>query len=113
MSADWYRHSGDALIITVRVQPGAKQDGIMGLADGALRVRLKAPAIEGRANAALCALLAERLGTAKSRVEVLKGGSGRTKRVALRGARRPPETLFSPEKTPSQSKKTGFSPENT
>ena len=113
MSADWYRRSGDALIITVRVQPGAKQDGVLGVAAGALRVRLKAPAIEGRANAALCALLAERLGTAKSRVEVLQGSSGRTKRVAVRGARWPAETLFSSEKNPSRSKKTRFSPENT
>jgi uncharacterized protein (TIGR00251 family) len=113
MSADWYRQSGDALILTVRVQPGAKQDAVMGVAGAALRVRLKAPAIEGRANDALCTFLAQLLGTTKSRVEILKGGGGRLKQVAVRGARRPAETLFSPEKTPSQSKKTRFSPENT
>ena len=105
MNTSWYRISGDALIFTVRVQPGAKQDAVMGVvAGGVLRVRLKAPAIEGRANDALCTFLAELLGTAKSRVEILKGGSGRLKQVAVRGARRPPETLFSPEKTLAQSK---------
>jgi uncharacterized protein len=113
MSTDWYRVSGDTLILTVRVQPGAKQDAVMGVAGGALRVRLKAPAIEGRANDALCAFLAERLGTAKSRVEILKGGGGRLKQLAVRGARRPVEMLFSPEKTLAQSKKTRFFPENT
>ena len=113
MSADWYRRSGDTLILTVRVQPGAKQDAVTGAAAGALRVRLKAPAIEGRANAALCVFLAELFGTTKSRVEVLQGASGRNKRVAVRGARRSAESLFSPEKNPSQSKKTRFSPENT
>jgi len=91
----FYRHDGDLLILTVRVQPGARDDAIAGVAAGALRVRLKAPAREGKANDALRKFLAERLGTAPSRVEILKGGSGRSKRVAVRGARFAPETLLS------------------
>ncbi|HLW75203.1 MAG TPA: DUF167 domain-containing protein [Gammaproteobacteria bacterium] len=113
MSTDFYRVAGEALILNVWVQPGAKQDAVMGVAGGALRIRLRAPAIEGRANDALCAYLAELFGTAKSRVEVLKGVSGRRKQVVVRGARHPVETLFSPEKTAARSKKTRFSPENT
>jgi uncharacterized protein (TIGR00251 family) len=99
MTAGFYRVAGDALILTVRVQPGAKQDAVMGVAGGALRIRLKAPAIEGRANQALCAYLAELFGTAKTRVKVLKGLGSRTKQVAVRGARHPVETLFLPGKT--------------
>ncbi|HSC47721.1 MAG TPA: DUF167 domain-containing protein [Gammaproteobacteria bacterium] len=95
MSTSFYRKDGDAFILLVRVQPGARSDAIVGAVDGVLRVRLKAPAREGRANDALRAFLAERLGTAPSRVEILKGGTGRSKRVAVRGARFAPETLLS------------------
>jgi uncharacterized protein len=93
MTAAFYRVDGDALILSVRVQPGARRDEIVEVRDGVLRIRLRAAAIEGRANEALCAFLAERLGTAKSRVRVLQGESSRSKRVAVSGARRAPETL--------------------
>ena len=96
MTAAFYRLNGDALILSVRVQPGARRDEIVEVRDGVLRIRLRAAAIEGRANEALCAFLAERLGTAKSRVRVLQGESSRSKRVAVRGARRPPASLLAP-----------------
>jgi hypothetical protein len=113
MTAAFYRVEGDVLILNVRVQPGAKQDAVMGVVGGALRVRLRAPAIENRANEALCAYLAGLLGTAKTRVNVLKGQGARTKQVAVRGARHSPETLFHPGKTALASKKTVFSPVKT
>lgn len=94
MNPSFYRQDGDAYILTVRVQPGARSDAIVGAVDGVLRVRLKAPARDGEANDALRAFLAERLGTAPSRVEILKGGSGRSKRVAVRGARFQPASLL-------------------
>ena len=95
MTTTFYRSTDDGLILTVRVQPGAKQDAVMGMAEGVLRIRLQAPALEGRANAALCAYLAECLGTSKSKVEIIKGQSGRLKQVRVRGARHPPESLIS------------------
>ncbi|MGE5625063.1 MAG: DUF167 domain-containing protein [Bacillota bacterium] len=113
MNRPFWRAEADALVLTVRVQPGAKADAVVGVADGVLRVRLRAPAIEGRANDALCAFIAERLDTTKSRVEILRGGGGRLKQLRVRGARRPVETAFSPGKTASRSKKTRFFPENT
>lgn len=113
MSRPFWRMEADALILAVRLQPGAKTDGVVGVVDGALRIRLKAPAIEGRANEALCAFVAERLETAKSRVEILKGASGRLKQLRVRGARRSVEIAFSPGKTASRDKKTRFFPENT
>jgi uncharacterized protein len=96
MSAAFYRIEGDRLILAVRLQPGARSDAVIGVQDGALRIRLRAPALEGRANEALCAFLAERLGTAKSRVEILKGTASRSKSVAVRGASRSAETLLFP-----------------
>jgi uncharacterized protein len=90
----FYRLDGEVLILSVRVQPGARADEVAGVRDGVLRIRLRAAAVEGRANEALCAFLAERLGTAKSRVRVLQGETSRSKRVAVRGARLPPASLL-------------------
>lgn len=67
---------------------------MVGVVDGALRLKLAAPAQEGRANEALCAYLAELLGTAKSRVEILKGETGRLKQVAVRGVKHHPDLLL-------------------
>ena len=83
----------------MRVQPGAKADAVIGVVDGVLRIRLAAPATEGRANEALCAYLAKLLGTAKTRVKLLKGGNSRSKLVEVRGARHAPESVFPPGKT--------------
>ena len=72
----------------VRVQPRASKDEIAGVVDGALKVRLQAPALEGRANAALCEYLAQLLKTPKSAVRILSGERSRTKRVEIRGVTR-------------------------
>jgi len=69
----------------VRVQPRASRTAVEGLRDGALLVRLTAPPVEGEANDALVALLADRLNVPKSAVRILSGERGRTKRVAVRG----------------------------
>lgn len=91
----FWRSEGDALLLTVRVQPGAKADALAGVHGGALKVRLKAPAIEGRANEALCVFLAACFRTSKTRVEIVRGGAGRLKQVRVSGARVAPERLFS------------------
>lgn len=96
-AGSFYRFADEALILTVRVQPGARAAAVMGVADGALRVRLAAPAREGRANEALRGFLAERLGTAKSRVEIIKGESARLKQVRVLGAKVPPDALAAPD----------------
>jgi uncharacterized protein (TIGR00251 family) len=83
--AVFWRVDGAALILTVKVQPGAKADALAGVADGVLRVRLKAPAIEGRANEALRVFLAECFRTSKTRVEILRGKTGRLKQVRIMG----------------------------
>src|SRR5580700_9917093 len=76
-----------AVILPVRVQPRASKDEIAGVVEGALKVRLRAPAVEDRANTALCEYLAELLKTPKSAVRILGGERGRTKRVEIRGVR--------------------------
>src|SRR6266478_5236593 len=74
-----------AVIFPVRLRPGASQDEIAGVTGGALRVRVRAPALEGRANDALCEYLAELLKTPKAAVRILSGQHSRSKRVEVRG----------------------------
>jgi len=69
----------------VRVQPRASKNEVAGLMDGALKIRLQAPAVEGRANEALCEFLAEILKRPKSAVRILAGDRSRTKRVEVFG----------------------------
>lgn len=71
--------------LRVRVQPGAKRDEIVGFSEGVLKVKVAAPAIEGRANVALTALLARSLGVRKSDVTIVTGASSRTKLVEIAG----------------------------
>jgi uncharacterized protein (TIGR00251 family) len=72
----------------VRVQPRASKDEIAGEMAGALKVRLRAPAVEGRANEALVEFLAELLKTPRSAVRLLSGERSRTKRMEIRGVTR-------------------------
>ncbi len=73
------------IIIQVRVQPRASRDEIAGELGGALKVRLRAPAVEDRANEALVEFLAQLLKTPKSAVRILSGERSRTKRIEIRG----------------------------
>ena len=74
-----------AAILTVRVQPRASKDEIAGEMNGALKVRLQAPAVENYANDALIEFLAQLLKTPKSAVRILSGDRSRTKRIEIRG----------------------------
>jgi uncharacterized protein (TIGR00251 family) len=74
-----------AIIFAVRVQPRASKDEIVGEIAGALKIRLQAPALEGRANEALIEFLAELLKTSKGAVRILSGERSRLKRVEIRG----------------------------
>jgi uncharacterized protein (TIGR00251 family) len=77
-----------AVIFSVRVQPRASKDEIAGEMGGALKVRLRAPAVEDRANEALVELLAELLKTSRSAVSILSGERSRVKRIEIRGVTR-------------------------
>ena len=74
---------GDGVLLQVSVMPNAKRTEVDGLHDGALRVRLAAPPIDGRANEALMAWLAKSMGVPKRDVELLRGESSRRKQVAI------------------------------
>jgi uncharacterized protein (TIGR00251 family) len=69
----------------VQVIPRAGRNEIAGIHSDALKVRLTAPPVEGRANEALIAFLAERLGVRKSQVEIAAGATSRRKVVRVTG----------------------------
>ena len=75
--------------ICVKAVPRAKRDEIVGWRDGMLRIRVAAPPQDGRANAALEALLAETLGLRKAAVRVAAGHASARKRVEIDGIDQP------------------------
>ena len=77
---------GDALV-RVRLQPRARRDEIVGERAGSLLVRVSAPPLDGRANDALCRLLAKAAGVAPGRASVVRGAAARDKLVRLEGVR--------------------------
>jgi len=71
--------------LAVRVQPRAAADRIQRTPEGAIRVWLTAPPVDNKANAALCMLLANRIGCPKSAVTVIHGDKARDKCVEIVG----------------------------
>jgi uncharacterized protein (TIGR00251 family) len=86
------RSTAEGVTLAVRAQPGAKKTAITGIyGEGAaaqLKIAVKAPPLEGRANKELIAFLAERLGMAKNAVELKTGELSRSKVFLLRGVSR-------------------------
>lgn len=71
--------------IQVRLRPRGQRDELMGLREGVLQARVNAPPVDGRANRALCKLIAKRLGVAPSRVSVVRGEKSRDKTIRVDG----------------------------
>ena len=71
--------------ITVRVTPGAGEDGVTDWRDGTLRVRVRAPAERGKANDAVCRLIAKALGLPRSNVSIARGTTARGKVLHIEG----------------------------
>ncbi len=74
-----------AVRLSVRVQPRASRSEVVGEHDGALKVRLAAPPVEGEANRELVRFLGKLLGVAPSRLTVVAGATGKSKVVEIEG----------------------------
>ena len=79
------RRDGGDLLIDVRVQPRASRTEFAGTVGERLRVRLQAPPVDGRANAALVEFLADAFDVPRARVTIEHGLAGRDKRVRVHG----------------------------
>lgn len=82
----WLRESKDRFTLTLHIQPGAKKSEVAGLYGDALKIRLAAPPVDGKANAALIDYVATRLGLAKSAVSLKSGQTSRRKVLEINGA---------------------------
>jgi uncharacterized protein (TIGR00251 family) len=71
--------------LKIRLHPGARKNAITGTHDGALKIALTAPPVDGKANEALIAFLADQLRIPKSRITLTSGQTSRQKTLEIQG----------------------------
>lgn len=81
-----FKETEEGVIISLYIQPNASKTEIIGEHNGALKVKIKAPPVEGKANDEVMRFLSKALGISKSQVELLKGDRSREKKVLVRSA---------------------------
>ena len=87
MKAEWCSQHGDAIRLSVQVLPNAKNTEVVGLLDGALKIRLKAQPIEGQANEELIRFIATQIKVPKKQISVVRGITSRLKIVEIKAQR--------------------------
>ncbi|MDR0247378.1 MAG: DUF167 domain-containing protein [Burkholderiales bacterium] len=90
-AVSWWREDGDDLVLTLHVQPGAKRTEIQGTHDGALKVRLAASPVDGKANQALRRFLADAFGVGLRAVTLEHGQSSRHKIIRVTAPTKRPD----------------------
>ncbi len=96
----WLSRAPDGVwILRVHAQPGARRTEVVGLHGDSLKVCVRAPALEDRANEALARFLADALGVARRDVVLASGARSREKRFEVRDPRADPSRLLSPMST--------------
>lgn len=81
----WLRPGEGGAILEILVQPRASRNEIIGIQDGALKVRLTSPPVDGAANLTCREFLAKKLGVVKGRVVLVAGDKSRHKRLFISG----------------------------
>lgn len=85
-TSDLFQADGDdAVVLSVHAQPGAGRTQVTGRHGDAVKIRVAAPPEQGRANEALAAVLAEKLGVPKKAVSLASGATSRSKRFRIAG----------------------------
>jgi len=79
----YFRETNNAIILTVRVIPRASKDEIQGVMGDALKIRIQAPPVEGKANAYLVKFLSKHWKIPRTSIEILSGETGRNKRLKI------------------------------
>lgn len=87
------RRDGADVLLVVHAQPGAKRSEFAGLHGEAVKIRIQAPAVDGRANDAMSRFLAEAFGVPQARVSLVSGAAARHKRWRIEAPTRWPEAL--------------------
>lgn len=81
-----FTEKNGSVIFAVRVIPRSSKSSIVGEHDGALKVKLASPPVDGAANAELIKLIAKSFGTSKSDIAIIGGETSKTKRVSVANA---------------------------
>ena len=81
----WIKEIPEGCQLTLRVTPGASRSEICGAETEWLKVRIKAPPVDGKANKELIRFLAKLLKIPKCSIEICSGGSSRLKRIKIKG----------------------------
>lgn len=90
----WYRKTPDGWLLTLHIQPGAKRSEVVGLHGDALKVRVASPPVDGKANEALVAFIADRFGLPKRAVQLVKGETSRAKTVLVAALNADPKQIL-------------------
>ena len=91
MTAAWRREEDGAVVLVLHVQPGAKRTEVAGVHGDAVKIRLAAPPVDGKANAELARFLAAEFGVPAARVTFVRGSAARRKTVRIESPSRRPE----------------------
>jgi uncharacterized protein (TIGR00251 family) len=91
MKPHWYHCQDDTLYLQLHVTTRARRDEFKGLLDNKLCLRIKAPAVEGKANRYLLGLIAKEFKVSKTRTELISGTQSRDKRIAIHSPTRLPD----------------------
>jgi uncharacterized protein (TIGR00251 family) len=81
----YYSVRGADLVLHLRIQPRASREGIDGVREGRLRVRVNSPPVDGAANESLIRLLADALGVPRATVRLMRGEKSRDKEICVLG----------------------------
>ena len=86
MDPVWLRETADgSVVLSLHVQPGAKRTEFVGPHGDAMKLRLAAPPVDGKANAALVSFIADFCGVARAAATLVSGTTSRAKRVRIEG----------------------------
>lgn len=85
MEPTYTRDTTDGCTLSIRLHPGAKKNAIIGLHDGALKLSLNAPPVDGKANEALVAFIAEQIDVPRAKIALVAGATSRSKTLRITG----------------------------
>ncbi len=91
LEATAFRPDADGTVLALHIQPGAKRSGVCGMYGDAVKIAVKSPPVDGKANRTLCEFVADKLGVPTNAVQLISGATGRDKRLRIAG--KPPEEV--------------------
>jgi uncharacterized protein (TIGR00251 family) len=89
----WCKKDGDDLLLFLRIQPRSSRDSFGEVVDGVRKLRIKAPPVDGKANAYLVKYLSKAFKIPKTRIKVESGLTGRNKRIRILDCEHCPDAI--------------------